>query len=125
MASKQEIEQYWNLIKQSDFNENCPIKNALEVIGGKWKLNILGHLLRKEVMRFNELKREISGITNTMLTNSLRELENDQLIIRNQYNEMPLRVEYALTDKGKGLLPLLYELTTWWDDYIKHQEVQE
>ena len=89
------------------------------------KLNILGQLLRKEVMRFNELKRDISVITNTMLSNSLRELENDELITRNQYNEMPVRVEYALTDKGKGLLPLLYELTVWWYDYVKHQEVKK
>ncbi|MBC2418966.1 helix-turn-helix transcriptional regulator [Clostridium beijerinckii] len=120
MASKQELEKYLNIVRESDFNEKCPIKDALEVIGGKWKLNILGQLLRKDVCRFNQLKRDVSGITNTMLANSLRELENDELIIRNQYNEMPVRVEYALTDKGRNLLPLLYELTIWWDDYIKH-----
>lgn len=125
MASKQELEQYLNLIRESDFDQNCPIKNALEVIGGKWKLHILGQLLRKEVCRFNQLKRDISGITNTMLSNSLRELENDKLITRNQYNEMPVRVEYTLTDRGKSLLPLLYELTIWWDDYIKYQEIKK
>lgn len=120
MASKQELEKYLNIIRESDFNEKCPIKYALEVIGGKWKLNILGQLLRKDICRFNQLKRDVSGITNTMLANSLRELENDKLITRNQYNEMPVRVEYTLTDKGRNLLPLLYELTIWWDDYIKH-----
>ncbi|WP_026015745.1 winged helix-turn-helix transcriptional regulator [Clostridium beijerinckii] len=125
MASKQELEKYLNIVKESDFNENCPIKDALEVIGGKWKLNILGQLLRKDVCRFNQLKREVSGITNTMLANSLRELENDKLITRNQYNEMPVRVEYTLTDKGRNLLPLLYELTIWWEDYIKNKEISK
>lgn len=76
-------------------------------------------LLKKDVVRFNELKRDISGITNTMLSNSLHELERDQLVIRNQYNEMPLRVEYELTDKGKSLLPLLYELFHWGSNQIK------
>lgn len=123
MASKQELEQYLNLIRESDHDQKCPIKSALEIIGGKWKLRILVQLLRKEVVRFNELKRDISGITNTMLSNSLHELENDELITRNQYNEMPLRVEYTLTDRGKKLLPLIYELTIWWDDYIKYQKI--
>ena len=119
MASKQELEQYLNLIRKSDNNHECPVKCVLEIIGGKWKLRILAQLLKKEVVRFNELKREISGITNTMLSNSLRELETDELINRNQYNEMPLRVEYTLTNRGKSLLPLLYESATWWDEYRK------
>jgi len=119
MSSKQELEQYLNLIRKSDNNHECPVKCVLEIIGGKWKLRILAQLLKKEVVRFNELKREISGITNTMLSNSLHELENDKLITRNQYNEMPVRVEYTLTDRGKNLLPLLYELTKWWNDYRK------
>lgn len=119
MVSKQELEQYLNLIRESDGSQECTVKNTLEVIGGKWKLRILAQLLKKEVVRFNELKREISGITNTMLSASLRELENDELITRNQYNEMPVRVEYTLTDSGKNLLPLLYELTKWWNDYRK------
>lgn len=117
MASKQELEQYLSIIKESDNKNECSVKCALEVIGGKWKLRILAQLLKKEVVRFNELKREISGITNTMLSNSLHELENDELIIRNQYNEMPVRVEYTLTDRGKNLLPILYELTIWWNNY--------
>lgn len=123
MASKQELEQYLNLIRESDTDQKCPVKSALDIIGGKWKLRILVQLLKKEVVRFNELKRDVSGITNTMLSNSLHELENDELITRNQYNEMPVRVEYTLTDRGKSLLPLIYELTIWWDDYIKYQEI--
>jgi DNA-binding HxlR family transcriptional regulator len=117
VADRQQLDQYLSLLRESDSNNECSVKRALEVIGGKWKLRILAQLLRREVIRFNELNREISGITNTMLSNSLRELENDGLISRYQYNEMPLRVEYTLTDKGKSLLPVLYELTVWWNNY--------
>ncbi len=119
VASKEELELYLNLIRESDNTKDkeCPLKNALEIIGGKWKLRILRQLLSQEVVRFNELKRAISGITNTMLSNSLHELCNDELITRNQYNEMPLRVEYSLTDRGKSLLPLFYELTIWWKKF--------
>jgi DNA-binding HxlR family transcriptional regulator len=121
MATKQELEQYLKELRESDNNQECPVKYALGVIGGKWKLRILVQLLKKEVVRFNELKREISGITNTMLSNSLHELELDQLIIRKQYNEMPLRVEYILTEKGKSLLPLLFELFNWGNNQIKNR----
>ncbi|MFT8349147.1 winged helix-turn-helix transcriptional regulator [Clostridium saccharoperbutylacetonicum] len=117
MVSKQELDQYLISIKESDNNHECVVKSALEVVGGKWKLRILAQLLKKEVVRFNELKREISGITNTMLSNSLHELELDGLIARNQYNEMPVRVEYTLTDTGKSMLPIFYELTVWWNNY--------
>ncbi|OOM78351.1 HTH-type transcriptional activator HxlR [Clostridium puniceum] len=119
MATKTELDQFLKELKEDDNNEEgnynieCPVKYTLGVIGGKWKLRILSQLLKKDVVRFNELKKKISGITNTMLSNSLNELAKDQLIIRNQYNEMPLRVEYELTDKGKSLLPLLYELSSW------------
>lgn len=119
MVTKQELDKFLKEIKKCDNNLDgnhsmpCPVKYTLGVIGGKWKLRILTQLLKKDVVRFNELKRQISGITNTMLSNSLHELEQDNLIIRKQYNEMPLRVEYELTDRGKSLLPLLYELSNW------------
>lgn len=119
MATKTELDQFLKELKEENnnkedgYNIECPVKYTLGVIGGKWKLRILSQLLKGDILRFNELKKKISGITNTMLSNSLNELEKDQLIIRNQYNEMPLRVEYELTDKGKSLLPLLYELSSW------------
>lgn len=122
MASKQELDQYLDLIRKSDTRIECPVKYTLEAIGGKWKLRILVQLLKKEVVRFSELKRDISGITNTMLSNSLRELEEDRLINRNQYNEMPLRVEYTLTDRGKSLIPLLYELSIWGISQMKNSD---
>ncbi|BCN28900.1 winged helix-turn-helix transcriptional regulator [Anaeromicropila herbilytica] len=117
MALAQELEVYLNILKQTSNHDDCPIKCTLEVIGGKWKLRILAELLKNEVCRFNGLKREISGITNTMLSNSLHELEHDNLVKRIQYNEMPVRVEYSLTEAGKSLLPLFYEIAVWWNKY--------
>lgn len=120
MSTDQELKEYLIELKKSDNNKECPVKYTLGVLGGKWKLRILVQLLKKDVTRFNELKRDISGITNTTLSNSLHELEADQLILRNQYNEMPLRVEYKLTPKGKSLLPLLYELYKWGNEQLKN-----
>lgn len=117
MPTNEELEQYLILVKKGDTNRECPVKSALEILGGRWKLRILAALLRKEIIRFNELKRIISGITNTMLSNSLHELERDGLITRTQYNEMPIKVEYRLTNKGNSLLPIFYELTKWWTLY--------
>ena len=69
-------------------------------------------------MRFGELRRNMEGITNTMLTSSLRELERDGLVSRAQFNEIPPHVEYSLTEKGRALLPVFYEMTRWGFRYI-------
>jgi len=121
MASVQELNQYLKSIKEQSNTIVCPVKYTLNIIGGKWKMRILVELLTYEVVRFNTLKRGISGITNTMLSNSLHELESDKIIIRNQYNEMPLRVEYALTDTGRKLLPLIYEMANWGSNEINNR----
>lgn len=91
----------------------CPLSSALKLIGGKWKIPILCALHQDGTTRYNELKRKISGITNTMLASSLRELEEDGLICRTQYMEMPLRVEYALTGRCSELIPILNQLAHW------------
>ena len=91
----------------------CGRKKVLELIGGKWKILILCQIVNKGVGRVNDMKREISGITNTMLASSLKEMERDGMLIRRQYNEMPVRVEYMLTDKAKTLIPILLELKKW------------
>lgn len=117
MASESELQNYLNLLKAAENHDGCPVKCTLEIIGGRWKLRILLQLLKKDVSRFNELKREIPGITNTMLSTSLHELEESKLVQRTQYNEMPLRVEYSLTEGGKTLLPLFYEIAAWWNNY--------
>ena len=70
------------------------------------------------VMRYNELKHKVTGITNTMLANSLRELERDGMVIRRQYPEMPVRVEYELTERCRSVIPILLELKDWGDEHI-------
>lgn len=92
---------------------NCPVTPLLEMLQGKWKFQILYELCIKDPIRFGELKKAIEGITNTMLTASLRDLEKDGLVSRIQFNEIPPHVEYSLTDKGKDLLPIFFEMTKW------------
>ncbi|WP_409967448.1 helix-turn-helix domain-containing protein [Bengtsoniella intestinalis] len=93
--------------------QTCPLQVALKRIGGKWKIPILCVLSCQQGIRYNELMKKVTGITNTMLASSLKELEKDQLIRRVQYNEMPIRVEYFITEKGNQLIPILQPLALW------------
>ena len=95
------------------YESNCPILHALDVIGGKWKLPILWNLATGKTVRYNELRRSLRGVTNMMLTKCLRELEEDGLVQRTQYDEVPPRVEYSLTEDGTRLLPTLNHLYDW------------
>ncbi|NKB81195.1 MAG: transcriptional regulator [Nitrospirales bacterium] len=95
-----------------DCSHACPVEAALELIGGKWKGMALYHLL-DGTKRFNELKRNVGGVTQRMLTKQLRELEVDGLISRQVYAEVPPKVEYRLTEKGKALRPILLALEKW------------
>ncbi|MBQ9360692.1 MAG: helix-turn-helix transcriptional regulator [Lachnospiraceae bacterium] len=101
------------------YETDCPILFAMEIIGQKWKLPILWYIADKEVIRYNELQRKVVGITATMLTKDLRELERDGLIKRKQYSTIPPTVEYSLTDKGKTLIPALDTLYQWADEQMK------
>jgi len=93
--------------------DGCPLTYALNLIGGKWKLPIIWALNKNGILRYNELKRNIDGITNMVLTQSLKELESDGIVNRKQYMEIPPRVEYSLTDNGKELIPALKALAHW------------
>lgn len=93
--------------------EACPLQMALKSIGGKWKIPIICTLSGDQGIRYNELMKKVQGITNTMLASSLKELEKDGLITRVQYNEMPIRVEYFMTEKSKELVPILKMLGNW------------
>jgi DNA-binding HxlR family transcriptional regulator len=93
--------------------EVCPLYSAMRIIGGKWKVPILCALHQDGPTRYNELKRKIRGITNTMLASSLKELEEAGLISRQQFMEMPLRVEYSLTSAAGDLVPILAQLARW------------
>ena len=93
--------------------DDCPLGSALKIVGGKWKIPILCALQQDGTTRYNELKRKIKGITNTMLASSLKELEEVGLIHREQYLEVPVRVEYSVTDRCCDLMPILKQLAHW------------
>ncbi|EKQ57352.1 MULTISPECIES: helix-turn-helix domain-containing protein [unclassified Clostridium] len=101
------------------YEKQCPVIYALDIVGQKWRLPIMWYLSEKEPVRYNELKRRIKGITNMMLTKSLKELEEHNLIIRIQYDTIPPKVEYSLTERGKALLPALNELNKWGQEQLK------
>ncbi|WP_424767306.1 winged helix-turn-helix transcriptional regulator [Paenibacillus sp. sgz302251] len=98
---------------------HCEKELTLSVIEGKWKLIILCQLGLKGTKRFTELKNLVPGITQKMLTNQLRELEEDGLIHREAYPVVPPKVEYSLTVKGKSLLPILEMLEEWGKKYFE------
>jgi DNA-binding HxlR family transcriptional regulator len=95
----------------------CGVEATLEIIGGKWKGVILYHLCGG-TRRFGELTRMMPNITQRMLTRQLRELEDDGLVHRKVYAEVPPRVEYSLTDRGRTLEPIILSLKTWGDSHI-------
>ena len=92
---------------------NCPIRNVLSRVGDKWSMLILFTLENHPTIQFKELQRNIPDISQKMLTATLKALEADGLINREVFPEVPPRVEYALTEKGKSLLPLIDNLLTW------------
>lgn len=103
----------------SDKKEKCGLKRVLDIIGGKWKIRILCSIDNETVVRYGQLRRMVNGITNTMLANSLKEMEDDGLVKRTQYPEMPVRVEYSLTDKAKSIIPILIELKHWGEEHLE------
>jgi DNA-binding HxlR family transcriptional regulator len=90
----------------------CPVEATLSVIGGKWKVVILWRLV-SGTKRFNELQRSISPITRKMLTEQLRDLEKDNLIVRTVYPEVPPKVEYSLSDYGRTFIPVMQAMAQW------------
>lgn len=99
----------------------CMIKQALKLIDGKWKLPIIC-TLGNQTVRYNELKRQIKGITSNMLTSSLKELEECGIVHRKAYNEIPPKVEYSLTHEALSLRPILFDLGLWGQGLINKEE---
>jgi len=91
----------------------CSMELALMVIGGKWKPLILWHLGTRGMQRFGQMRRSMPSVTQKMLTQQLRELEADGLVLREAHAEMPPRVEYSLTERGRKLMPILEDLSVW------------
>ncbi len=102
----------------------CGVEVTLEYIGGKWKGVILWHLSHK-TLRFSQLRRRLSGVTQKMLTQQLRELEADGLIHREVYAEVPPRVEYSLNERGKSLTPILQQMRSWGESRKEESEEKE
>jgi DNA-binding HxlR family transcriptional regulator len=90
----------------------CPLDELLTIISGKWKIIILWHL-QEGMMRFSELRKRMPSITQKMLTQQLRELEQQDMVLRKVYAEVPPRVEYQLTAKGREIRPLLQQMQQW------------
>ena len=97
------------------YGTECPILYAMRIIGQKWKLPILWYIsdADNQTLRYKELERKVVGITATMLTKCLRELEADGLICRKQYETIPPTVEYSLSDRGRSLIPALESIYQW------------
>lgn len=91
----------------------CVLQSALESLGGKWKLPVLCSLSANGASRYNELLHNVQGISNTMLSQTMKELERDHLVLRREYLEVPVRVEYELSEQAKKLQPILAELIQW------------
>lgn len=108
-------------MKKSTSEYGCSVEATLDVIGGKWKGVILYHLLQ-DTRRFGELQRLMSGITRRMLTLSLRELEEEGIVHREVYKQVPPKVEYSLTEYGRSLEPVISSLRAWGETHMKKIE---
>ena len=100
----------------------CPVATTVQLIGNKWKLLIMRNL-RVRPWRFNELQKSLEGISQKVLTDSLRSMESDGIVTRTAYPEVPPRVEYALSELGKSMLPIINAMETWVIEYKKQQQV--
>ncbi|WP_352397711.1 helix-turn-helix domain-containing protein [[Clostridium] aminophilum] len=124
MNSKKEYmsyDEYLVKVKEGIVTEqgNCPVTPLLLMLQGKWKTQVLYEFCIHDRVRFGELKKALPGITNTMLTNTLRDLEKDGLIVREQFNEIPPHVEYSFSEMGRDLMPVFYAIMVWG---FKHED---
>lgn len=103
-------------MKTKDELPVCPVAAAVSLIGGKWKLLIIRNL-KERPWRFNELQRDIDGISQKVLTDSLRQMIDDGLVYRHDYQEIPPKVEYGLTELGKEMLPIIDALADFGNYY--------
>ena len=108
-------------MKTKDELPDCPVATTVQLIGSKWKLLILRNLLARP-WRFNELRRSLDGISQKVLTDSLRSMEEDGIITRTVYPEVPPRVEYALSELGKSMRPIIAAMESFGMDYKKLTE---
>lgn len=98
--------------------DKCPLNMAMSKIGGKWKVQILCALNNKGVLRYNELKNKLDGISNASLAKALQELEADNLITRKEYLAVPVKVEYSTTEICDKIIPILNQLSDWGEIFL-------
>ena len=109
---------------QANDEIKCPIEYALEIFGGKWKPRILCLLAEMEKLRYCEIRSEMVNVTDAVLASALKELISDNLINRKQYGEIPPKVEYSLTEKGKSVLPILQSICEWSKAFSKDTDIK-
>ena len=102
----------------------CPVATTVGLIGSKWKLLIMRNLLQRP-WRFNELQRDLEGISQKVLTDSLRSMEADGIITRTVYPEVPPRVEYALSEVGESMRPIINAMADWGTEYKNNLEIAD
>lgn len=109
--------------KKIETDIRCPLEYGLEIFGGKWKSRVICVLSKKNTLRYSDLRKEMVNITDTVLASTLKELIANELVVRKQYDEIPPRVEYSLTTKGKSVVPILEHICKWSGMY--HRESSE
>lgn len=112
-----DYEKYRDFLKQVDVERNCPIQKLIGTLAKKWNLRVIFELTKKDTVRFGVLKAQIGEITSTSLSSTLKELEEHGFVERVQFNEIPPRVEYSLTEKGKMLYPVFLAMGNWCQEY--------
>ncbi|MBR1857106.1 MAG: helix-turn-helix transcriptional regulator [Oribacterium sp.] len=106
-------------MKTKDELPECPVATTVSLIGSKWKLLIMRNLLARP-WRFNELQKSLDGVSQKVLTDSLRSMESDGIIVRTVYPEVPPRVEYSLSELGESMRPIIKSMEEWGLDYKKN-----
>ncbi len=111
--------------KKLDEDIRCPLEYGLAIFGGKWKSRIICVLSEKDTLRYSELRNEMKNITDAVLASTLKELIADQIVCRRSYDEIPPRVEYSLTDKGRSVVPILQSICQWSGIFYKEDNENE
>ena len=107
--------------KKLEEDIRCPLEYGLTIFGGKWKSRIICVLAAKETLRYSEIRKEMFNITDAVLAATLKDLITNGIVDRKSYDEIPPRVEYSLTDKGKSVVPILQSICQWADIFYKNE----
>lgn len=111
--------------KKLDDDIRCPLEYGLTLFGGKWKSRIICVLSANKRLRYSAIRKEMFNITDAVLAATLKELMEDKIIDRKSYDEIPPRVEYSLTEKGKSVVPILQSICQWADIFYKEDSQNE